>query len=191
MGNVAIVSICIIAFIALIAGIVIGMYNSLVKSRNRVDNAWSQISTQLQRRFDLIPNLVETVKGYAKHESETLAEVTKMRTSIADKVQSDDPKKAAEAAKAMDDAMVSVNAVAEAYPDLKASQNFLNLQEELTSTENKISFARQSYNDSVLSYNNEVQVFPKNIIASVFSFTKREFFEVESEEAKKAPKVEF
>lgn len=172
-----------------IVGIVI--YNNLVKLRNRVDNSWAQISTQLQRRYDLIPNLVETVKGYAKHESETLGAITEMRASIRDKVKSDDPKVAAEAAKAMDQAMVSVNAVAEAYPDLKASQNFLSLQEELSTTENKVSFARQAYNDSVNVYNDKVQTVPSNIVARVAGFTTRDFFEIEDEEARRAPQVQF
>lgn len=194
MGTIiTILGVLAVILVPLILLIVVGIviYNNLVKLRNRVDNSWAQISTQLQRRYDLIPNLVETVKGYAKHESETLGAITEMRASIRDKVKSDDPKVAAEAAKAMDQAMVSVNAVAEAYPDLKASQNFLSLQEELSTTENKVSFARQAYNDSVNVYNDKVQTVPSNIVARVAGFTTRDFFEVEDEEARRAPQVQF
>ncbi len=172
----------------ILAVIVIGMYNALIRLRNQVDNAWSQIDVQLKRRHDLIPNLVETAKGYMKHERETFEAITQARS------QAMGAKSVAETAKAegqLADALSKFMLVVENYPDLKANQNFLALQEELTSTENKIAFSRQNYNDQVLFYNNKIQMFPSNIIAGMFSFTKRDFFEVESAAEREAPKVSF
>lgn len=156
--------------------LVIGVYNRLVVLRNRVDNAWAQIDVQLKRRADLVPNLVETVKGYVKHERGTLEAVTKARAAV---VQGGTPAEQARSNNLLTDALKSVFAVAEAYPELKANQNFLMLQEELSGIENKIAYARQFYNDSVLSYNQTTQVFPSNIIAGLFSFRLREYFETE------------
>ena len=169
---------------------VILIYNSLVRSRNRVDNSWSQIDVQLKRRYDLIPNLVETVKGYAKHERETLEAVTNARANAIDAQRSGNVANQAQAENMLSGALKSLFAVAEAYPDLKANQNFLQLLEELTSTEDRIAYARQFYNDSVLNYNNAIQVFPKNILAGMFNFEKREFFEGAPEETGPV-KVEF
>ena len=169
---------------------VIFVYNSLVRSRNRVDNSWSQIDVQLKRRYDLIPNLVETVKGYAAHERGTLEAVTNARANAIDAQRSGNVANQAQAENVLSGALKSLFAVAEAYPDLKANQNFLQLQEELTSTEDRIAYARQFYNDSVLNYNNAIQVFPKNILAGMFNFEKREFFEGAPEETGPV-KVEF
>ncbi len=179
----------ILAILAVLFFVVVGMYNSLVRSRNEVKNSWSQIDVQLKRRYDLIPNLVETVKGYAKHERETLEAVVKARQQaihVTGSVQEQ-----AKAENALSQTLRSLFAVAEQYPDLKANQNFLALQEELTSTENKISFARQYYNDSVLRYNNRIQVFPTNVMAGMFNFRESEFFEVETPEMREAVKVQF
>jgi LemA protein len=174
----------------LIVGIVVGVvvvllilvfilsYNGLVRLRNRIDNAWSQIDVQLKRRYDLIPNLVETVKGYAAHERQTLESVTQARANA---INAQGPAQQAEAENVLSGALKSLFAVAEAYPDLKANQNFLSLQEELTSTEDRVAYARQFYNDSVLSYNNKLQTFPRNVIAGMFSFDKREYFEGDPE----------
>jgi len=170
------------------AVVVIGIYNGLVGGRNQVDNAWSQIDVQLKRRHDLIPNLVETAKGYMQHERQTLESITQARS------QAMGAKNVAEAAKAegaLTEALSKFMLVVENYPDLKANQNFLSLQETLTSTENKIAFARQAYNDAVLSYNNKIQMFPSNIVAGMFNFTKRDFFEIESPAEREVPKVKF
>jgi LemA protein len=167
---------------------IVGAYNGLIRLRNQLENAWAQIDVQLKRRHDLIPNLVETVKGYAKHESGTFEKVTQARNmAINAKTVGD----RAEAENVLTGALKSLFAVAEAYPDLKANQNFLALQEELTSTENKISFSRQFYNDSVMTYNTHIQVFPTNLIATMFNFGHRDFFEVKAEEEREAPKVQF
>ena len=155
---------------------VIFAYNGLISRRNRVDNAWSQIDVQLKRRHDLIPNLVETVKGYAAHERQTLEAVTQARNMA---VSAEGPHDQAEAENVLTGALKSLFAVSEAYPDLKANQNFLNLQEELTSTEDRIAYARQFYNDSVLSYNTKIQQFPSVVIANSFNFEEREFFDAE------------
>ena len=163
-------------------------FNGLVKRRNQVDNAWSQIDVQLKRRHDLIPNLVETVKGYAAHERGTFEAVTNARANA---INAQTPQAQAQAENALSGALKSLFAVAEAYPDLKANQNFLQLQEELTSTEDRIAYARQFYNDSVLNYNNSIQVFPKNILAGMFNFKGREFFEIEAPEDREVPKVQF
>ena len=164
------------------------MYNGLVQSRNKVDNAWSQIDVQLQRRFDLIPNLVEAVKGYMAHEQETLTKVTELRTSWAN---ASTVGEKAELDNQLSGALKTIMAVSENYPDLKANQNFATLQEELRSTENKISYARQFYNDSVTMYNTKLQVIPTNIISSMFNFTPEELFKTDSEEARKNVKVDF
>jgi LemA protein len=174
--------IIIVAVIVVLLLVVALMYNSLVRSRNRVDNSWSQIDVQLKRRYDLIPNLVETVKGYAAHERQTLEAVTNARANAINAQQGGDVAQQAQAENALSGALKSLFAVAEAYPDLKANQNFLNLQEELTSTEDRIAYARQFYNDSVLGYNNAIQTFPKNVLAGAFNFEKREFFEGAPEE---------
>ena len=174
--------------ILLVIFFVIGVYNSLVRLRNQVDNSWSQIDVQLKRRHDLIPNLVETAKGYMTHERETFEAITEARAkamgagSVAD---------SAKAEGALGEALSKFMLVVENYPDLKANQNFLSLQEELTSTENKISFARQSYNDQVLGFNNKIQMFPSNIVAGMFSFSAREFFEIEDAAQREVPKVSF
>jgi LemA protein len=179
-----------LGIIVVLVFIFIGIYNGLVGSRNQVKNAWSQIDVQLKRRHDLIPNLTETVKGYMKHERETLEAVTNARAAA---VKAADSGVAAQskAEGALSQALTRLFAVAENYPDLKASQNFLALQEELTSTENKISFARQFYNDSVLQYNNKTQMFPSNIVASMGGFKAGEFFEVTAPAEREAPKVSF
>ena len=163
-------------------------YNSLVRLRNQVKNAWSQIDVQLKRRHDLIPNLIETVKGYMTHEKETLENITRARAGA---MSANTVAEKAKAESALGGALGKFNLVVENYPDLKANQNFLALQEELTSTENKISFARQSYNDQVLFYNNKIEMFPSNIIAGMFHFIKEEFFELEDETEREAPKVKF
>jgi LemA protein len=169
---------------------VIVIYNRLVRDRNRVDNAWHQIDVQLKRRYDLIPNLVETVKGYASHEKEVFEKVTQARNMG---MNAQTPGQAAQADNMITGALKSLFAVAEAYPDLKANQNFLMLQEELSGTESKIAFARQFYNDSVMSYDNDRQKFPANMVAGMFSskFVAREYFEVEAPAEREAPKVQF
>jgi LemA protein len=166
----------------------IGIYNSLVKLRNQVKNAWSQIDVQLKRRHDLIPNLIETVKGYMKHEKETLENITAYRSQA---MEASSVGEKAKAEGLLGGALGQLQVAVEAYPDLKANQNFLSLQEELTSTENKISFSRQNYNDQVLFYNNKIQMFPSNIVANMFSFNEEEFFELEDPSEKAVPKVEF
>jgi len=153
-----------------------GTYNRLVALRNRIDNAWSQIGVQLKRRYDLIPNLVNTVKGYAAHEKEIFEKVAEARNAAISAKSVPDQ---AQAENQITGALRQLFAVVENYPDLKANQNFLALQEELTATEGRIAFARQFYNDTVLSYNNKVQQFPSRIVAGMFNFTPREFFQVE------------
>jgi LemA protein len=180
----------IIGIIVILIFVFIATYNGLVRLRNQVKNAWAQIDVQLKRRHDLIPNLVETVKGYMKHERETLESVTKAR-NLAQQLSSAGVGERSKAEGELSSALSRLFAVVESYPDLKANQNFLALQEELTSTENKISFARQFYNDSVLNYNNQTQMFPSNIIASMTGFKSGEFFEVAAAEEREAPKVSF
>lgn len=167
---------------------VIGSYNSLVQLKQRVKNAWSQIDVQLQRRFDLIPNLVESVKGYMAHESEVLEMVTQLRSSWAN---AKSVSEKAELDNQLSGALKTIMAVSENYPDLKANQNFSELQEELRNTENKISYSRQFYNDTVTRYNTKLELFPSNIIASMFHFSAESLFEAESEEARKNVKVDF
>ena len=166
----------------------VGIYNQLVRLRNRVKNMWSQIDVQLKRRHDLVPNLVETAKGYMKHERETFEEITKARSSAMGAGSVGDKSKAEGN---LTGALGRFMLVVENYPDLKANQNFLALQEELTSTENKIAFSRQGYNDSVLFFNNKIQMFPSNVIANSFNFTEEEFFEIEEAGERKVPKVSF
>ena len=168
--------IVLIVIVVVIVAVLAGMYNSLVKRRNQVDNSWSQIEVQLKRRHDLIPNLVESVKDYMSYEQETLTAVTNARAAAID-ASKQGPQAQAQAENTLTGTLKSLFAVAENYPDLKANQNVMQLQEELTSTENKIAFARQFYNDSVLTYNNKIQMFPSNLIAGMFNFTTRQFFE--------------
>ncbi|HJQ76854.1 MAG TPA: LemA family protein [Acidimicrobiia bacterium] len=177
----------IIGIVVLIVLVLIFIYNSLVRDRNRVDNAWSQMEVQLKRRYDLIPNLVETVKGYASHEQQTFERVTQAR-SAAQSAQG--PAEQAEAENFLTSALRQLFAVAEAYPELRASENFQGLQAELAETENRIAVSRQIYNDTVLTFNNRVQQVPTNLVASMFGFDIREFFDA-GEEAEEAPAVEF
>lgn len=166
----------IVGIVVLLAIFLMVLYNGLVKLRNRIENAWAQIDVQLKRRYDLIPNLVETVKGYASHERGTLEAVTQARNMA---VNAQGPQAQAQAENVLSGALKSLFAVSEAYPDLKANQNFLNLQEELTGTEGRIAYARQFYNDSVFKYNTKIQTFPAVLIAGMFRFTAREYFEAE------------
>ena len=178
----------VIGILVVAAFAAVGIYNSLVGLRNQADNAWSQIDVQLKRRHDLIPNLVETAKGYMQHERQTFESITEARSramgarSVAE---------ASRAEGALTEALSKFMLVVENYPDLKANQNFLALQETLTSTENKIAFSRQAYNDAVLFYNNKLQMFPSNIVAGMFSFAKRDYFEIQSPAERETPKVSF
>ena len=178
----------VLAIIVIIVIAIIAMYNGLVSAKVKVDNAWSQIDVQLQRRFDLIPNFVETVKGYAAHESETLEKVTQLRTSwanagtVAEKAELDNQ---------LSGALKTIMAVSENYPDLKANTNFMNLQDELSKTEDKLSYSRQFYNDTVTKYNTQLEVFPSNIAAGLFGFKPEALFEVDNAEARKNVKVDF
>lgn len=167
---------------------VVMIYNGLVQLRNRVRNGYSQIDVQLKRRYDLIPNLVETVKGYASHEKDTLDAVIKARQQCIDVSGVADQ---AQAENFLSGALKNLFALSEAYPDLKANQNFLGLQEELTSTENKIGFARQHYNNVVENYNTRLQSFPAVLFAGTFGFTQEDFFELEEPEAREPVKVQF
>jgi LemA protein len=181
--------IIVLVLIAIVGFFLVGMYNTLVRARNEVKNAWSQIDVQLNRRHDLIPNLVETVKGYMTHERETLEAVTAARQQAVNIT--GDVEAKARAENQLSQTLRSLFAVSEAYPDLKANQNFLALQEELATTENKIAFSRQYYNDSVLNLNNRIEMFPTNIFANMFNFVKEKFFEVETVEARKPVQVKF
>ena len=175
-----------IVVLLLLFGIV--MYNGLIRRRNQVENAWAQIDVQLKRRIDLIPNLVETVKAYAAHEKETLDAVIRARNNAI--AAPNTPGAQAQADSAITGALKQVFALSEAYPDLKANQNFLALQEELTATEGRVSYARQFYNDMVLGYNNKLQTFPTVIFANMMHFERREYFEADSS-AREVPKVQF
>jgi LemA protein len=166
----------VVALVVLVVLYVIVAYNGFIRLRNRIDGAWSQIDVQLQRRYDLIPNLVETVKGYAEHERGVFDEVTRAR---ADAINAQGVAQQAQAENVVTNALKSLFAVAEAYPDLKANENFLALQEELSGTEGRIAYARQFYNDAVQSWNTKVQSFPSNLIARSFNFTEREYFEAD------------
>jgi len=180
----------IIGIVVILIIIVASTYNGLIRLRNRVKNAWAQIDVQLKRRHDLIPNLVETAKGYMTHERGTFEAVTKAR-NLAQKAVGTGVGAQSKAEGELSGALARLLVVVENYPDLKANQNFLALQEELTSTENKIGFSRQFYNDSVLKYNNKTQMFPSNIIAGMMGFKASEFFEVTATEEREAPKVSF
>ena len=182
------IGIIILIIVALLILWGISVYNSLISGRVKADNAWSQIDVQLQRRFDLIPNLVEVVKGYASHESETLEKVTQLRTSWANAKTIEDK---ATLNNELSSTLKTIMAVSENYPDLKANQNFMDLSEELRNTENKISFSRQFYNDSVTRYNEKLLVFPSNIIANMFNFKPRELFKADNEESRHNVKVNF
>lgn len=163
-------------------------YNTLVGLRQKVKNAWSQIDVQLQRRFDLVPNLVESVKGYMKHESDVLTKVTEIRSSWAN---AKTVSEKAELDNQLSNTLKTIMAVSESYPDLKANQNFLDLQASLNNTEDKISYSRQFYNDTVTNYNTKIEQFPSNIIASMFHFTAETLFEVDNSEARKNVKIDF
>ena len=178
----------ILAIVAIIIIAIISIYNGLVQARMKVDNAWSQIDVQLQRRFDLIPNFVETLKGYMTHEKETFEKIAALRTSWAN---ASSVSEKAELDGQLSSTLKTIMAVSESYPELKANQNFSELSEELRNTENKISFSRQFYNDTVTMYNTKIQVFPSNIIAGMFNFTARDLFKTESDEARKNVKVDF
>ncbi|MBQ4031867.1 MAG: LemA family protein [Bacilli bacterium] len=177
----------VIVVLVLILGYFIGTYNVLVQLRNRVKDQWSQIDIQLKRRFDLIPNLVETVKGYAKHEKETLEEVINARNAYQT---ASTPEEQMKADGELTKTLTKLFALAEAYPDLKANENFIQLQSELSATEDKISSARQFYSDTVLNYNNKIQMFPSNFVASIFGFKEEKFFEAQAEERENV-KVQF
>jgi LemA protein len=178
----------VLGVVVLLVLFVVLTYNGLVRLRNRVEAAWAQIDVQLKRRYDLIPNLVETVKGYASHERQTLEAVTAARTAS---MNAQGPAQQAQAENMLSGALKSLFAVAEAYPELKANQNFLQLQEELTGTEGRISYARQFYNDTVQRLNTKIQSFPANILAGMFGFKEREYFEIEDLATREAPKVQF
>lgn len=182
------VGLIILAVVVILVIAIIAIYNGLVKARIKVDNAWSQIDVQLQRRFDLIPNFVETVKGYMTHESETFEKIAELRSSWAN---AGSVSEKAKLDNQLSDTLKTIMAISEGYPELKANQNFSELSEELRNTENKISFARQFYNDSVTIYNTKLEVFPSNIIAGIFHFKARDLFNTESDEARKNVKVDF
>jgi len=181
-------AIIVIVIVLVIVAVLIGMYNGLIRRRNQIENAWAQIDVQLKRRLDLIPNLVETVKGYAAHERGTLEAVVQARNAAI--AAPDTPHAQAQADNMLTGALRQVFALSEAYPDLKANENFLALQEELTATEGRVAYARQFYNDSVLDYNNKIQQVPTVFIAKAMNFDEREYFEAD-EAARVAPSVEF
>ena len=177
-----------LGILAVLAIFVVGIYNGLVRLRNQVKNAWAQIDVQLKRRHDLIPNLIETVKGYMTHERETLENITKARNIAA---QASGVTQQAQAEGQLNHALGQFYLVVENYPDLKANQNFLSLQEELSSTENKVAFARQHYNDEAMQLNNKIQMFPSNIVAGMFNFKQADFFEIEDAAERAVPEVRF
>lgn len=177
--------------VAVIAVAIIGLYNGLIKIKNRVDEAWADIDVQLKRRYDLIPNLVETVKGYASHEKETLDRVIQARNSAMQAHDGDDMKAKLQAENALSSTLKSIFALSEAYPDLKANQNFLELQRELTDTEDKIQAARRFYNGNVRDFNTKLQVFPTNMIGKMLGFSDRKFFEITDQKEKEPVKVAF
>ena len=179
--------IIVLIIVAVLAFFVVGAYNTLVKSRMQTQEAWSQIDVQLKRRNDLIPNLLETVKGYGKYEQATLEKVTQLRNQVASAAS---PAEAMQASDALSRQISGIFAVAESYPDLKANTNYLKLQEELTNTENKIAYSRQLYNSSVAQYNIKIQMIPNNIIANFGGFTKEQMLEIPAEE-RAVPKVQF
>jgi LemA protein len=189
VGGVVMIFLLIVLGVAVVAVLwFIGAYNSLVRLRNQVKNAWAQIDVQLKRRHDLIPNLVETAKGYMQHERGTLEAVTKARNLAA---QASGAGQASQAEQGLSSALGQFFVVVERYPDLKANQNFLALQEELSSTENKIGFARQFYNDQVMQYNIRIQSFPANTVAGMFHFMQMDLFEIQAAEERAVPQVKF
>ncbi|HZX11698.1 MAG TPA: LemA family protein [Acidobacteriota bacterium] len=177
-----------IIIVAVFVFVAVGFYNSLINLRNRANNAWAQVDVQLRRRYDLIPNLIETVKGYAKHEREVFQKVTEARSKAID---AGSVKEQEQAENMLSGALKSLFAVVENYPELKANQNFLMLQEELAGTEGKIAYARQFYNDTVMKFNTKQQVFPSNIIANMFNFKEKEYFEIEEPAAREPVSVKF
>lgn len=181
----------VLAVIAVLAFAIIGMYNGLIRLKNRVEEAWSDIDVQLKRRYDLIPNLVSTVKGYAKHEEGTFTKVTEARTAAMAAQAKGDAKAQAEAENMLSSTLKSIFALSENYPELKANTNFLELQKELSDTENKIQASRRFYNGNVRDFNTKLQVFPTNIIGNMLGFKSRDFFEIENEEEKKNVEVKF
>jgi LemA protein len=178
----------IVAVVLLVAILVIALYNRLVRLRNRAENAWAQVDVQLRRRYDLIPNLVETVKGYASHERTTFEEVTKARTAAQ---QAQTVQEQAKAENILTEAIGRLFAVAEQYPELRATENFQQLQGQLEETEGKIAVSRQVYNDAVLTYDTALETVPTNIVGNMFSFKAREYFEVEEPATREAPRVQF
>jgi LemA protein len=180
--------IVIVVIVVVLVAILIALYNRLVRLRNRAENAWAQVDVQLRRRYDLIPNLVETVKGYAAHERETFEEVTRARTAAQ---QAQNVQQQAEAENMLTQAIGRLFAVAEQYPELRATENFQQLQAQLAETEQKIAVSRQVYNDAVLTYDNALQTVPTNVVAGIFNFQAREYFEVEEPAAREAPRVQF
>jgi len=180
--------IVLIVILVVLVGIVVAIYNRLVRLRNRCENAWAQVDVQLRRRYDLIPNLVDAVKGYAAHERQTFEEVTKARTAAQ---QAQGVQEQAQAENLLTQAIGRLFAVAEAYPELRATENFQQLQAQLAETEGKIAIARQVYNAAVLTYDNALETVPTNLVAGVFSFEPREYFEVEEPAAREAPRVQF
>jgi LemA protein len=180
--------IVIVVIVVVLAGILVALYNRLVRLRNRCENAWAQVDVQLRRRYDLIPNLVEAVKGYAAHERGTFEEVTKARTAAQ---QAQGVQEQAQAENLLTQAIGRLFAVAEAYPELRATENFQQLQAQLSETEQKIAISRQVYNDAVLTYDNALETVPTNFVAGIFNFEPREYFEVEEPAAREAPRVEF
>jgi LemA protein len=185
------VSLIILAVIVGLGGWLVAMYNGLIKLKNRVKEAWSDIDVQLKRRYDLIPNLIETVKGYAKHESETFEKVVEARSTAMSAQKGGSPEEQAEAENMLSSTLKSIFALSEAYPDLKANQNFLELQRELADTEDKIQAARRFYNGNVRDFNTKIEVFPTNIFAGMLHFTKFEFFEISNEKERENVKVKF
>lgn len=181
----------VIGIIAVLAIAIIAMYNGLIRLKNRVDEAWSDIDVQLKRRYDLIPNLVETVKGYAAHEKETLERVVQARNAAMQAQGGGDAQKQAEAENVLSSTLKSIFALSESYPDLKANQNFLELQRELTDTEDKIQAARRFYNGNVRDFNTKLQVFPTNMMAGMLGFKEREFFEIAEAKEREAVQVKF
>jgi LemA protein len=178
----------IVALVLLVAILLLTLYNRLVRLRNRAENAWAQVDVQLRRRYDLIPNLVETVKGYASHERTTFEEVTKARTAAQ---QAQTVQEQAKAENILTEAIGRLFAVAEQYPELRATENFQQLQGQLEETEGKIAVSRQVYNDAVLTYDTALETVPTNIVGNMFSFKAREYFEVEEPAAREAPRVQF
>ncbi len=185
------ITLIILGVVVVSAVVIIGMYNSLIKLKNRVEEAWSDIDVQLKRRYDLIPNLVETVKGYAGHEKATLEGVTKARSQAMAAQESGDAKQQAAAENMLSSTLKSIFALSESYPDLKANTNFLELQRELSDTENKIQASRRFYNGNVRDFNTKLEVFPTNIIGNMLGFKSRDYFEIEDEKERDNVKVKF